>query len=90
MLFRSIEREKRRFNLLKQELTDEKNTTFLLTQQIETYKIGKVKDMDTLDRSLLLSQELDASKKKLEVAHTSLTKDLEHIETSSKLSSVSS
>ena len=63
-----IEREKRRFNLLKQELTNEKNTTFLLTQQIETYKLDKVKDMDTLDRSLLLSQELDASKKNLEVA----------------------
>ena len=46
-----IEREKQRFNLLKQELTDEKNTTFLLTQQIETYKLDKVKDMDTLDRS---------------------------------------
>jgi hypothetical protein len=41
--------------------------------------------MDTLDRSLLLSQELDASKKELEVAHASLTKDLEHIENASKL-----
>ena len=41
--------------------------------------------MDTLDRSLLLSQELDASKKELEVAHASLTKDLEHLENANKL-----
>ena len=74
-----IEKEKRRFNLLRQELSDEKNTIFLLEQQIETFKLDKAKDMDTLDRSLLVSQELDASKKELEIAHASLTKDLEHI-----------
>ena len=80
-----IEDEKRRFNLLKQELSDEKNTSFLLKQQIETFELDKVKDMTTLDKSLLMSQELDASKKELEVAHASLTKDLEHLENANKL-----
>ena len=41
--------------------------------------------MDTLDRSLVVSQELDASKKELEVAHASLTKECEHLENANKL-----
>jgi hypothetical protein len=57
----------------------------LLSQQIETHEIDRAKDMDTLDRSLTLSQELDASKKELEAAHASLTKDLEHLEKANKL-----
>ena len=80
-----VENEKRRFNLLKQELSDEKNTSFLFKQQIETFELDKVKNMDTLDRALLMSQELDASKKELEVAHASLTKGLEHLEKANKL-----
>ena len=41
--------------------------------------------MDTIDRDNSLSQELDASKKELKVAHASLTKDLEHLEKASLL-----
>jgi hypothetical protein len=75
----------RKYNLLKQELREEKNTSFLLSQQIETYKLDKVKHLDSLDRSNIIAQELDASKKELEDAHASLTKDLEHLEVTSKL-----
>jgi hypothetical protein len=75
----------RRYNLLKQELSEKKNTSFLLSQQIETYKLDKVKHLDSLDRSNIIAQELDASKKELEDAHASLTKDLEHLEVTSKL-----
>jgi hypothetical protein len=49
-----------RFNLLKQELSDEKNSTFIL-EKIETFELDKVKDINTLDRALLMSQELDPS-----------------------------
>ena len=80
-----VEDGRRRFNLLKQELTEEKNTSFLLTQQIETFQLDRVKDMDTLDRSLVVSQELDASNKELEVAHASLTKECDHLENANKL-----
>jgi prefoldin subunit 5 len=80
-----VEDGKQRFNLLAQELNEEKNTSFLLSQQIVTYQLDKTKDMDTLDKTLLMSQELDASKKELEVAHASLTKDLEHLERANKL-----
>jgi hypothetical protein len=80
-----IEDGVRRYNLLKQELSDEKNTSFMLSQQIETYEKDKVKNLDTLDRSLIIAQELDFSKKELEAAHASLTKDLEHLEVTSKL-----
>jgi hypothetical protein len=43
--------------------------------------------MDTLDRAILMSQELDAyaSKKELEIDHASLTKDLDHLDLSNKL-----
>jgi hypothetical protein len=61
------------------------NTTFLLNQQIEALELDKVKDLDTLDSALLMSQDLDASKKELEVAHASLTKDLDHLELANKL-----
>jgi hypothetical protein len=80
-----IEDGVRRYNLLKQELSDKKNTSFMLSQQIEIYEKDKVKNLDTLDRSLVIAQELDFSKKELEAAHASLTKDLEHREVTSKL-----
>jgi hypothetical protein len=41
--------------------------------------------MNTIDKTLLMAQELDASKKELEVAQASLTKDLEHLERANKL-----
>jgi hypothetical protein len=41
--------------------------------------------MDALDRSLLVSQGLDASKKELDVGHASLTKDLEHLDNANNL-----
>jgi hypothetical protein len=74
-----------RYNLLKQELSDKKNTSFMLSQQTETYEKDKVKNLDTLDRSLIIAQELDFSKNELEATHASLTKDLEHLEVTSKL-----
>jgi hypothetical protein len=80
-----VEDGKWRFNLLAQEINEEKNTSFLLSQQIETYQLDRTKDMDTLGKTLLMSQELDASKKDLEVAHASLTKDREHLERANKL-----
>ena len=61
-------------------LCEERDNNLLLGQQIETFEFDKVKDMDTLDRDNSLSQELNDSKKELEVAHASLTKDLEHLE----------
>jgi hypothetical protein len=80
-----VEDRERRFNLLAQELTEEKNTSLFLSQQIETYQLDKTKDLDTMDKTLLMAQELDASKKELEVAHASLTKDLEHLKRANKL-----
>ncbi|KAK1615732.1 hypothetical protein QYE76_021249 [Lolium multiflorum] len=56
-----------------------------LKQQIETYELDKVKDLETIERAQLLAQELDASKKELEVAHASLTRDLDHLERANKL-----
>jgi hypothetical protein len=41
-----IENGKRRFNLLKQELSDEKHTNFLLTQKIESYELEKEKSIN--------------------------------------------
>jgi hypothetical protein len=41
--------------------------------------------MDTLDRSLLIAQGLDASKKEHTFSHASLTKDLEHLENANTL-----
>ncbi|KAK1609775.1 hypothetical protein QYE76_033448 [Lolium multiflorum] len=46
---------------------------------------NKVKDLETIERAQLLAQELDASKKELEVAHASLTRDLDHLEKANKL-----
>jgi hypothetical protein len=80
-----IEDGDRRFILLAQELTEEKNTSLLISQQIKTHQLDRIKDMDTLDKTLLMAQELDASKKELEVAHACLTKDLEHLERDNKL-----
>jgi vacuolar-type H+-ATPase subunit D/Vma8 len=80
-----LEDGKRRFNLLEQELFDEKDNSSILAQQIETYEIDCVKNKDTIARSLELSQQLDASKKELEVAHASLTKEFEHLEKANKL-----
>ncbi|KAK1693423.1 hypothetical protein QYE76_010120 [Lolium multiflorum] len=45
----------------------------------------KVKDLETIERAQLLAQELDASKKELEVAHASLTRDFDHLERANKL-----
>ncbi|KAK1630898.1 hypothetical protein QYE76_005213 [Lolium multiflorum] len=56
-----------------------------LKQQIETYELDKFKDLETIDRAQSLTQELDASKKELEVAHASLTRDLDHLERAKKL-----
>jgi hypothetical protein len=75
----------RRFNLLEQELSDERDANTLLAQQIETYEIDCAKNKDSLDSSLELSRVLDASKKELEVAHASLTKDFEYLENAHKL-----
>jgi hypothetical protein len=41
-----IENGRMRFNLLKQELSDEKRTTFFLTQKIESYEIEKEKSIN--------------------------------------------
>jgi hypothetical protein len=80
-----VEDGERRFNLLARELTEEKNTSLFLSQQIETYQLDRTKDMDTMDKTLLMAQELDASEKELEVAHASLTKDLGNLERANKL-----
>ena len=80
-----IENEKRRFNLLRQELKDERCITNGLKQQMETFELDKVENLDILDKAHLMAQELDASKKELEVAHASFTKDLEHLEKANKL-----
>ncbi|KAK1693408.1 hypothetical protein QYE76_010105 [Lolium multiflorum] len=56
-----------------------------LKQQIETFELDKVKDLETIERAQLLAQELDASKKELEVGHASLTRDLDHLERANKL-----
>ncbi|KAK1614884.1 hypothetical protein QYE76_020401 [Lolium multiflorum] len=77
--------EKRRFNLLRQELKNERCISQGLKQQIETSELDKVKDLETIERDQLLAQELDASKKELEVAHASVTRDLDHLEKANKL-----
>uniref|UniRef100_A0ACD5Y5H7 Uncharacterized protein n=1 Tax=Avena sativa TaxID=4498 RepID=A0ACD5Y5H7_AVESA len=75
-----IDDEKLRFNLLEQELSKQRDITSLLKERIEIYELDKAKDMDTIDRAITLSQELDTSKKELEVAHASLTNDLDNLE----------
>ncbi|KAK1697552.1 hypothetical protein QYE76_014249 [Lolium multiflorum] len=77
--------KERRFNLLRQELKTERCISQGLKQQIETFELDKVKDLETIERAQLLAQELDASKKELEVAHASLSKDLDHLERANKL-----
>ncbi|KAK1678648.1 hypothetical protein QYE76_039496 [Lolium multiflorum] len=77
--------KERRFNLLRQELKTERCISQGLKQQIETFELDKVKDLETIERAQLLAQELDASKKELEVAHASLTRDLDHLERANKL-----
>jgi len=80
-----FEDEGRRYNLLKQELKNEKCISQDLKQQLEICEFDRTKDLETLDRASLMAQELDASKKELEVAHASLTKDLENLEKANKL-----
>ncbi|KAK1698437.1 hypothetical protein QYE76_015134 [Lolium multiflorum] len=46
---------------------------------------NKVKDLETIEMAQLLAQELDASKKELEVAHASLTRDLDNLERANML-----
>ncbi|KAK1630722.1 hypothetical protein QYE76_005037, partial [Lolium multiflorum] len=77
--------EKRRFNLLRQELKNERFISQGLKQLVETFQLDKVKDLETIERSQLIAQELDASKKELEVAHASVIKDLDHLEKANKL-----
>ncbi|KAK1650330.1 hypothetical protein QYE76_068135 [Lolium multiflorum] len=77
--------KERRFNLLRQELKTERCISQGLKQQIETYELDKVKDLETIDRAQSLTQELNASKEELEVAHASLTRDLDHLEKANKL-----
>jgi hypothetical protein len=45
-----VENGRMRFNLLKQELRDEKRTTFLLTQKIESYEVEKGKYTPSVSR----------------------------------------
>ncbi|KAK1650674.1 hypothetical protein QYE76_068479 [Lolium multiflorum] len=80
-----LNEKERRFNLLRQELKTERCTSQGLKQQIETYELDKVKDLETIDRAQLLTQELNVSKEELEVAHASLTRDLDHLERANKL-----
>ncbi|KAK1695928.1 hypothetical protein QYE76_012625 [Lolium multiflorum] len=77
--------EKRRFNLLRQDLKNERCISQGLKQLVETFELDKVKDQETIERAQLMAQELDASKKELEVSHASLTKDLDHLEKANKL-----
>ncbi|KAK1684210.1 hypothetical protein QYE76_045058 [Lolium multiflorum] len=77
--------EKRRFNLLRQELKNERCISQGLNQLVETFELDKAKDQETIERAQLMAQELEASKKELEVAHASLTKDLDHLEKANKL-----
>ncbi|KAK1686761.1 hypothetical protein QYE76_047609 [Lolium multiflorum] len=77
--------EKQRFNLLRQELKNERCISQGLKQLIKTFELDKVKDLETIERAQLMAQELDVSKKELEVAHASLTKDLDHLERANKL-----
>ncbi|KAK1607550.1 hypothetical protein QYE76_031223 [Lolium multiflorum] len=77
--------KERRFNLLRQELKTERFISQGLKQQIETYELDKVKDLETIERAQSLTQELNASKEELEVAHASLTRDLDHLERDNKL-----
>ncbi|KAK1646858.1 hypothetical protein QYE76_064663 [Lolium multiflorum] len=77
--------KERRFNLLRQELKIERCISQGLKQQIETYELDKVKDLETIERAQSLTQELNASKEELEVAHASLTRDLDHLERANKL-----
>ncbi|KAK1631017.1 hypothetical protein QYE76_005332 [Lolium multiflorum] len=80
-----LNEKERRFNLLRQELKTERCISQGLKQQIETYELDKVKDLETIDRAQSLTQELNASKEELEVAHASLTRDLDHLEKANKL-----
>ncbi|KAK1627483.1 hypothetical protein QYE76_001798 [Lolium multiflorum] len=80
-----LNEKERRFNLLRQELKTERCISQGLKQQIETYELDKVKDLETIERAQSLTQELNASKEELEVDHASLTRDLDHLERSSKL-----
>jgi hypothetical protein len=57
-------------------------------EYLMTYKLDKVKHLDSLDRSNTIAQELDASKKELEVARASFTKDLEQLEVTGNLVNV--
>ncbi|KAK1683949.1 hypothetical protein QYE76_044797 [Lolium multiflorum] len=79
-----LNEKERRFNLLRQELKTERCIS-QGKQQIETYELDKVKDLETIERAQLLTQELNASKEELEVAHASLTRDLDHLERANKL-----
>ena len=55
-----MEDEKRRFNLLVQELKNERCISQGLKQQMETFELDEVKNLDILDKAHLMAQELDA------------------------------
>ncbi|KAK1681335.1 hypothetical protein QYE76_042183 [Lolium multiflorum] len=80
-----LNEKERKFNLLRQELKTERCISQGLKKQIETYELDKVKDLETIDRAQSLTQVLHASKEELEVAHASLTRDLDHLERANKL-----
>ncbi|KAK1631554.1 hypothetical protein QYE76_005869 [Lolium multiflorum] len=80
-----LNEKERIFNLLRQELKTERCISQGLKQQIETYELDKFKDLETIDRAQSLTQELNASKEELEVAHAYLTRDLDHLERANKL-----
>jgi hypothetical protein len=62
-----LNEKERRFNLLRQELKTERCISQGLKQQIETYELDKVKDLETIDRAQSLTQELNDSKKSLKL-----------------------
>jgi hypothetical protein len=79
-----ITEDKRRFQLLEQELTEEKIKNASLALYIETYELEHGKDLDKIEKTLVVIQELNASKNELDVVNSSLTKDIEILECTSK------
>ncbi|KAK1663753.1 hypothetical protein QYE76_051912 [Lolium multiflorum] len=75
----------KRFNILRQEVKNERCISQGLKQQTETFELDKLKDLETIEWAQLLAQELDDLKKELEVAHASLTRDLDHLEKANNL-----
>ena len=83
-----LEDGKRRFNLLEQELSNERDNNLLLAQQIETYEIDSAKDKDTLARSVELSQELNFFKRSSKLLMHLSQRNLSHLRKLTSLSKV--